>query len=252
MLAARPAVKSWQENTGEKMPLKTRELYMMRRSSRAKELVTTKRLWAQALTIIMTMTVLLLAGCAGGQNGASPAGADAAGVSGAGDLGVDDSGIEAGADASGTGTGTGAESAGTETGAANSGDAPLEPQDFPTIDADAKVDIDLTTLSSTMVFGEVSNMMLDPEDYLGKTIRVRGPYFVNYNEVKKEYLHFVVVTDATACCQNGLNFNWAGEHSYPADYPQMDEEIEIVGVIGNYEEYGQVFCVINTSEIKRV
>ena len=41
-----------------------------------------------------------------------------------------------------------------------------------------KVDVDLTVLSSTMVYAEVFNMMLSPDDYIGKTIRITGIFSV--------------------------------------------------------------------------
>lgn len=37
------------------------------------------------------------------------------------------------------------------------------------------VDVDLTKLSSTMVYSEVYNMMNSPKEYVGKTVRMYGP-----------------------------------------------------------------------------
>ena len=40
-----------------------------------------------------------------------------------------------------------------------------------------KVDVDLTVLSSTMVYSEVYNMLYnDPAHYLGKTVKARGEF----------------------------------------------------------------------------
>ena len=38
------------------------------------------------------------------------------------------------------------------------------------------VDVDLTRLSSTMVYSEVYNMMNAPGDYIGKTIKMTGQF----------------------------------------------------------------------------
>ena len=38
------------------------------------------------------------------------------------------------------------------------------------------VDVDLTKLSSTMVYSEVYNMVNTPEDYTGKTVRMTGSF----------------------------------------------------------------------------
>ncbi len=36
------------------------------------------------------------------------------------------------------------------------------------------IDVDLTKLSSTMVYSEVYNMMYTPDDYIGKTVKMNG------------------------------------------------------------------------------
>ena len=53
------------------------------------------------------------------------------------------------------------------------------------------VDVDLTTLSSTMVYAEVFNMMMSPDDYIGKTIRMTGIFTV-YQAVS--YTHLTLPT----------------------------------------------------------
>jgi hypothetical protein len=110
---------------------------------------------------------------------------------------------------------------------------------------DLAVDVDLTALSSTMVYGEVFNMMMEPESYIGKTIKMRGLYYVNYYELTAKYYHFVVIQDATACCAQGLEFVWIGDHNYPED----ETEIEVTGVWESYEEDGQTWFRIRTNAI---
>ena len=41
-------------------------------------------------------------------------------------------------------------------------------------------------------------------------------------------------------CSQGLEFVLAGEHSYPADYPELGTEITVVGTFQTYEENGYV------------
>ena len=55
------------------------------------------------------------------------------------------------------------------------------------------MDVDLTLLSSTMVFSEVYNMMVSPEDYMGKIIRMEGQY-VPYHDDKtgKDYFACII------------------------------------------------------------
>lgn len=39
-----------------------------------------------------------------------------------------------------------------------------------------KIDVDLTKLSSTLVYAEVFNMLYSPEDYVGKTVKMNGAF----------------------------------------------------------------------------
>jgi len=109
--------------------------------------------------------------------------------------------------------------------------------------------VDLTAMSSTLVYAEVYNIMTAPDNYEGKTIKMRGLYQANYFEPTKQYYHCVVIADAAACCQQGLEFEWAGKHKYPNDYPQNGAEIEVTGVFGSYEELGQTYYHLTVEEI---
>ena len=113
---------------------------------------------------------------------------------------------------------------------------------------DTGIDVDLTALSSTMVYGEVFNMMMNPDNYIGKTIKVCGLYYASYYEATEQYYHFVIIQDATACCAQGLEFRWESERVYPEDYPQNDTEIDITGVWESYEEDGQTWYRLSVPE----
>lgn len=115
-----------------------------------------------------------------------------------------------------------------------------------------KVDIDLTAMSGTMVYGEVNNMIAAPEDYIGKAVKIAGEYCAAYFEPTKQHYHFVVISDATACCSQDMEFVWAGEHAYPDDYPKNGTKIEIAGVFETYEELGYTYCHLIADEIKVV
>ena len=115
--------------------------------------------------------------------------------------------------------------------------------------AGGNVDIDLTALSNTMMYAEVNNIMTSPRDYVGKSIKMSGPYNATYYEQTAEYYHFVIIRDASACCASGLEFVWNGKHSYPKDYPKEGEMIEVTGVFGSYEELGQTYHCLLADEV---
>ena len=96
------------------------------------------------------------------------------------------------------------------------------------------IDVDLTRLSSTMVYSEVNNMMTAPESYVGKVVRMNGKLAV-YKYPERNY-YTCIIKDATACCQQGMEFLWAGDHKYPDDYPNEGDNIIVTGVFDIYYE----------------
>lgn len=111
------------------------------------------------------------------------------------------------------------------------------------------VDIDLTALSSTMVYGQVYNMMYYPENFIGQTIRMEGFYSDYYDQAKGKRYFACIIMDATACCSQGIEFELTEEYSYPDDYPEVGDEVVVEGVFDLYEEDGYDYCVLRNSKL---
>ena len=90
-------------------------------------------------------------------------------------------------------------------------------------------DIDLTLLSDTVVNAEVYNMLVTPENYTEKIVRMTGEYQEYTDEQTGELYHSCVIYDALACCQQGVEFVLTD-----GDYPEEDTTITVVG---RYETY---------------
>ncbi len=104
--------------------------------------------------------------------------------------------------------------------------------------------VDLTTLSPTMVYAEVYNMFMYPDDYMGKTIKVKGIFGI-YEDMKTgETFTSCVIQDATACCAQGMEFELGDGKVYPDDYPSESEEIVVTGTYQTYEEDGLLYCYL--------
>ena len=114
--------------------------------------------------------------------------------------------------------------------------------DYEPAQASGELDVDLTTLSSTMVYSEIYNMMYEPDRYVGKRIKMNGQFAVYGNPNTGAVYTACIIMDATACCSQGLEFVLEGEHSYPADYPELGTEITVVGTFQTYEENGYMDC----------
>ncbi len=130
------------------------------------------------------------------------------------------------------------------------GKAAPVPQSTSTVPGKAKaIDLDLTGMSGSMVYAVVYDMMTNPDDYMGQTIKASGPYTpVFYDETDKTY-HFVVVEDATACCQQGLEFVWAGQHNYPEDYPASGTALAVTGIFTSYQERDQTYYYLAAADV---
>ena len=96
------------------------------------------------------------------------------------------------------------------------------------------IDVDLTKMSSTMVYSEVYNMMALPDDYLGQTVRMKGQFQMYEGDGRNYYV--VMIADALACCQQGMEFVLDGDYRYPEDYPDPGTEVTVTGVFDTYME----------------
>ena len=105
------------------------------------------------------------------------------------------------------------------------------------------IDYDLTSMSSDMVYSTVYQIMVNPNEYIGKIIRMKGQYYVSKDETTGLCYHCCLIKDATACCANGMEFIWGdGTHLYPDDYPKDGTDIVVQGSFETYTENDAVYC----------
>ncbi|MCR5398853.1 MAG: hypothetical protein K6E68_04880 [Lachnospiraceae bacterium] len=121
---------------------------------------------------------------------------------------------------------------------------PTDPVDDAIDNDEAEADVDLTALSSTMIYSEVYNMMVAPNDYIGKTIKMAGMYSQYYDEQNDKYYFACIIKDATACCAQGIEFVLKDEYSFPADYPSDGDYVTVEGVFDTYMEGNDKYCTL--------
>lgn len=114
-----------------------------------------------------------------------------------------------------------------------------------------EIDLDLTKMSATMIYSTVFDMIIMADEYKGKNIKVKGNFQAFINEQTGDRYFSIVIPDATACCQQGIEFVWLGDHVFPDDYPASGEEITVVGNYNVYENadgitytYLKVFSIL--------
>ena len=115
---------------------------------------------------------------------------------------------------------------------------------------EASVDVDLSVMDSDMIYATVYQMMSDPEQYVGKTFRIKGKFYVTYDEMTKNQYYYCVIKDATECCAQGLEFVWGdGSHIYPDEYPADGTEVVVDGTFELYTENDSKYCRLANAEL---
>ncbi|MBQ8928595.1 MAG: hypothetical protein IJ055_10045 [Oscillospiraceae bacterium] len=115
--------------------------------------------------------------------------------------------------------------------------------------ADPSVDIDLTAMSGTMVYSQVYDMAYAPDAYIGRSVKVTGPFAVYHDESNGQDYFAVLIPDAAACCTQGMEFDWEG-HTYPDDYPEEGSQITVSGTFSTYEENGTTYCCLLHAQLE--
>ena len=107
-----------------------------------------------------------------------------------------------------------------------------------------EVDLDLTAMSDTVMYSMVLDMEENPEEYLGRTVKMTGSYASMYSEEQGKMLYACLIQDATACCSQGLEFEPVEE---PDESLEQGTEITVVGVLNSYEEYEVTYCTLKNA-----
>lgn len=118
-----------------------------------------------------------------------------------------------------------------------------------TTTTDSTVDIDFSTMNYNIISSQLFNIMIEPEEYSGKTIKFRGNFYSNFEESLNQRFYSVLVYDSTACCQVGFEIQLPDNPEYPSGYPEEMAEIEVYGTLIHEESDGTDRFYILCSEL---
>ncbi len=107
------------------------------------------------------------------------------------------------------------------------------------------IDFDFTEMSPIVVYAQVSDMMVNPADYVGKTIKLEGEFYSTYYDVTDSVFSFIIISDATGCCPQGIEFRCTSDVVYPEQY----STVGLTGVFESYELDGFTYYRIVTDDI---
>ena len=116
--------------------------------------------------------------------------------------------------------------------------------------ANGEYDVDLTILDSNMIYAQCYDMVYNPDGYKDKKVRIHGPFAYYLDDATQKEYFAVLISDATACCSQGIEFVLDGEHTYPDDYPEQGTEITVVGTYNNYEDNGTPYVQLVNAVIE--
>lgn len=218
--------------------------------------------------LCLTLTALSLAGCGGVKAASALTGKKVSGtnlakvsdtsgaVSGTGTFGA----VKV-SDTTGTVSSTGTLGAVSDTGvygAAKVSDTAASPAIFNldagnnsrTFISGTKTNAGLVEIKEKMFIAQVNDVYLNPDDYVGKTIRLQGLFMTQDNGSSMPPYHFVI-RYGPGCCGNdgnaGFEVLWENKG---VTYPQDEEWVEAVGTFGAYEEDGYPYYCISLSSLK--
>ena len=83
-------------------------------------------------------------------------------------------------------------------------------------------------------------MMTAPENYIGKRVRMNGSF--TYAKGDGRYYFACIISDATACCAQGIEFILKDGRKFPDEYPVKGTEITVSGVFDTYKEGSYQYC----------
>ena len=110
------------------------------------------------------------------------------------------------------------------------------------------VDVDLVRMSSTVAYAQANEMLENPEEYEGKTVRLEGLFYAYDESVLGESYYACAVSDATSCCTVEIEFTFPEEEE-PEDLPEEEEEIEVVGTFEVFQRGDYTFCRLKDAKV---
>lgn len=113
-------------------------------------------------------------------------------------------------------------------------------------------DIDLTVLSANMVYAQVFSMVMEPDEYIGLTVRMEGQFVFFHDEGSDKNYYACLIKDAAQCCAQGMEFEPSEEYSYPGDFPEDGELIRVLGIFDMYEENGNKYLTLRDAVLEPV
>lgn len=108
-------------------------------------------------------------------------------------------------------------------------------------------DVDISFTSNTMAYATLENIKENPDEYIGKSFKMKGQYRKFYSEFTGSNYYVCIIFDPAGCCSLGMEFMMDSEEAYPME----GLEIVVQGVIDSYQEGSDSFLYLKDASWKR-
>lgn len=105
---------------------------------------------------------------------------------------------------------------------------------------------DVIEIKEKLFIAQTNDIYINPEDYLGKTLKYEGifiPFF--WEETGETY--YYVIRYGPGCC--GFDANAGFEVIWDGDWPEENDWVEVIGVLEMYEEDGWKLLRLSLTEM---
>ena len=105
-----------------------------------------------------------------------------------------------------------------------------------------EADVDLCTDNSVNNYNTLLKILISPDDYNGKTVKMHGTFSISKNRGKNYYI--CTLSSGNGPNSQSLEFTLSKDYKYPDDFPAVDEEITIFGKLHTLNEGENKYCQI--------
>jgi uncharacterized membrane protein YcgQ (UPF0703/DUF1980 family) len=107
-------------------------------------------------------------------------------------------------------------------------------------------------IKEKMFIAQVNEIYLNPEDYLGKAIKLEG-LFKSEQYIGSAVPYCFVIRYGPGCCGNdgnaGFEVAWEIQDTDATPYPAPDEWVEAIGTLKSYDEDGYPYLYLALSQL---
>ncbi|MDR0563184.1 MAG: hypothetical protein LBG73_10935 [Spirochaetaceae bacterium] len=107
-------------------------------------------------------------------------------------------------------------------------------------------------IKEKMFIAQTNEIYLNPEDYLGKTLKLEGIFQAQKDYTLNGNPYYFVIRNGPGCCPGidssaGFEVLWENPEE---TYPNPNDWVEAVGVLSQYEEDGYPYLCLSLTSLK--